>query len=298
MRSSYKISAILILNFPWIVFSQDCFKQDSILLEIIALKNIDTWAKKDGYYNFYNESNRIKFDFHPETDFFVSNTFKKWSCFKKSDYDTIIKHKDDSSFIKRTYVIPKTLIVDLIEQIQIDKCCDFEYNDDIIYTDSNYCRLTHKDFEIDKKWLKQNINRREILKRAKEHDQKWEFGIQYSMREERLKAFKGYSNTDSLDIFLSGFQKPIGLMFVSHVSERLWIDLVCDGDTLISLFKIISPLKCQSAWIDNITNREIYNPKINLIFYEMLPKSFLYKDLIKREFIKESYIDWILNRWD
>lgn len=295
MRAFYKILAVLIISFPVIVNSQDCFKQDSIVLEITAVENIDTWAQKEGFYNFQNELHKISYYYYPETNLFKSDFFQKQSCFKTSDYDTIVRHKDDSSRIKGTYVLQKDLIVELIEQITIDKCCDFKFSGDSMYSDSNCCKLTPADYEIDDKWLKQNVNRKEILKRAKELDKKWEFGNQYSMREDRLIAYKGYSNLDSLSLFLIDFQRPLTL-YTSHVSQSLWIDLISGGDTIISLQKIINPMKQQSPWIN--TDKEIYNPKINLIVTSILPKRFLFKDLIKREYIKESYIDWILNRWD
>lgn len=295
MRAFHKIIVILIINFPLIVFSQDCFNQDSAVLEITAAKNIDTWAKKEGYYKFHDELHKIRFYFYPETNLFKSDFFQKQRCFKISYYDTIIKHKENSSNIKGTYVFSKDLILELIDQLAIDKCCDLNYNEDSIYAVSNCCSLTHIDYNIDEKWLKQNINRKEILKRAKELDKKWEFGNQYSMREDRLIAYSGYTNLDSLNIFLREFQRPL-TWYTSHISQMIWIDLICNSDTLLNIQKVISPMKQQSPWINN--NKEVFNPNINLIVEALLPKRFLYKDLIKRDFIKESYIDWILNRWD
>jgi hypothetical protein len=294
-KLKYKI-LVFILSFPMTILSQEWFDRDSLELQIIAYESYDTRSKDEGFRDFYKLSHEVDFNFNSESNVFFSKKVKRWKCFQVSNYDTIVKHNDDSTYINRSHAISKNVILNLIKELDNDKCCKVDYDD--LNPDSQCCNLSNEDYEIDEKWLKKNINRRTILKRAKMFKRDWEFKNQYSMREDRERFYKGYSNMDSLNTFLNDFRKPEAVKHLGHTLKRLWINVVHKQDTLISLTKIVYPLYEQTSWINNRNKKEIYNPKINLIVSEMLPKQFLYKNLIKREFIKESYLDWILKRWN
>lgn len=188
------ISAIFLCFFLIITLdlsSQEISKYDSLSLKIVSSKNIDTWAKQEGEYEYTTELNRLIFDFNKDSSKFVANELFKYKSYRRKKGETIVKEKKDSSYKKYEKTIPEKAIVELIKEKSINKCCELKFLKDTISIKSNCCELSNKDFQIEEKWLKKNITRKEILKRAKELKVDWKFKKENTFRKRGKLYSKG-----------------------------------------------------------------------------------------------------------
>lgn len=291
----------LLFVFLWLtissrIFSQDSLKFDSMILKVTTIDNYDRPSSNKGFYDVYYETNELVYHYSDELNSFKSNELRKNRCLKTVSHDTTINHKDYLKIKKVSKVLSIDIVKDLISEAKNNLCCDSLVKNDQTTQRVICCDVDNNDFEINEKWLKRNIKRKAILKRAKFLDEEWRFKNSYSSREERLKPFRGYSNLDSLNLFLAESRSILGLMYSTGRMNRIWIDLIHEKDTIVSLFKIIGTSN-QGIWLNKKSTKNLYNPRINLIAYNLLPKGSLFKNIIKREFIREKYIDWIINRY-
>jgi hypothetical protein len=288
------ILVLFALTRPEVAVSQSF--SDCLTLEILALKKGDSWAKKKGHHNYTCMRDSLLFRFDQGENVFKASGFLRESCFQIYNVDTLVtdRYRDVNRKVKKT--VAAELVFELIQESQVDKCCEYQFDDDSIYLKPNCCSVTRHDYAIDRAWIEKHVNKRSIRKHAKKRDRSWGFRNEYSMKEDRQAFYKAYSRIDSVDAFLKGFSRPLTI-YNSHSYYAIAICLSCEGDTLLDITKVINTNEEPSNWFDGQRNEEVHNPRVNLILDQILPKGFLFKEHIRRDFIKQAYLDWVLEEW-
>ena len=165
--------------------------------------------------------------------------------------------------------------------------------------DTSYVEPTINQLGLTSKEFQKLTKKKQILKVAKFHDEKWQFKRTYSTKEKNQKIFDGCQQTDTFDLYLKTVFDTTGYVVITDVDSRFEVEISTNKKDFLFEGKYPNPFRQPWYYFSedgDVFTTTVLNLSINNALVEILPKEFTNFSTLKIEALIDDYIEWYLKR--